>query len=101
MPQRQGITRIDCEAVQGPGSYVKVRRLTVGDIRLLSKGNLDQFEVSESVIRDRIVEWNWADDEGHPLPQVQEDPAVFDSVTDQELTFLAQAIAGNAEARKN
>lgn len=105
MPQRQSTTRVDASAVQGDGAYVVLRRLTLGEIRTLraetGKEGSDMFTITEDMIRERIVEWNWADDSGAPLPQPGAHPEVFDSITDEELTFLASAIAGSAEARKN
>ena len=101
MPQRQNRVRIDSEAVQGEGSFVVLRRLTVGEIKHVRKSAEDSFELTEEMVRDHIVEWNWADEEGNPLPQPAKDPTVFESVTDEELSWLAKAIAGVAESRKN
>ena len=63
----------------------------------------DSYELGEAMLRQRLVGWNWVDDGGLPLAQPGEPgfDAAFDSVTDEELKFLAEAIAGNAEARKN
>lgn len=103
MPQRQSTTRVDASAVQGDGAYVVLRKLTLGEIKALrvaTGGDSDKIALTEDMVREHLVEWNWADDNGVPLPQPT-DPAVFDNVTDDELTFLAQAIAGSVDQRKN
>ena len=102
MPQRKAGTRIDTTAVQGEGSYVILRRLTVGEIKTLRRDkDTDKFDLTEEMVRAHIVEWNWCDEGGNPLPQPGEHPEVFDQVTDEELAFLAEQVSGNAEARKN
>lgn len=105
MPQRQGAVRVDSTAVQGEGAYVVLRKLTVGEIKTMrneaGKEDADTFTLSDDIIRARIVEWNWCDESGAPLPQPREHPEVCDSLTDDEFAFLAEAIAGSAEARKN
>jgi hypothetical protein len=74
----------------------------VGEIKTLRKDkDTDRFDLTEEMVREHIVEWNWCDEEGKPLAQPAEHPEVFDQVTDEELEFLAQHVAGSAEARKN
>ena len=103
MPQRKTTVRLDSTAAQGEGSWVEIRRLTVGDIHSLRKVEGDAYELGENLLRSRLVAWNWVDDKGQPLAQPGEPgfDVAFDSVTDEELKFLAGAIAGDAEARKN
>ena len=103
MPERKGTITVESERVQGEGSWVRVRRLTMGEIRGLRKAEGDTFELGESLVRERVVAWNWVDEKGQPLPQPGEAgfEGAWDGVTDQEFMFLSEAVAGSMEQRKN
>lgn len=64
-------------------------------------GDDTSFEVGADLIIDHVIAWNWADENGEPLPQPQDDRAVFDDLTDDEFGFLADAVRGDEEVRKN
>jgi len=34
------------------------------------------------------VRWNWLDAEGGPLPQPEDDPSVYDEISEDEITFI-------------
>lgn len=38
------------------------------------------------------VRWNWKDDEGNPLPQPEDDPNVYDELSDDEVIFILEHI---------
>ena len=48
-----------------------------------------------------IIEWNWVDEAGEPLPQVKDDPAVLDTLLDNEVKALNAAIGAADDAIKN
>lgn len=102
--------RIDSSEVQGEGSFVKIQSpgfdvlgnlLSVAQIQgvdgtevtdtaavmaSLSSETVDSiFELLEKV----VVEWDWVDDNGNPLPQPKDDPEVIRRETSQaEQQFL-------------
>jgi len=50
-------------------------------------------------LRGHVLDWDWVDDEGSPLPKPQENPEVFDELTDDELTFLIDEMMGKEEVK--
>lgn len=91
MPQRQNVKKVQSEAVQGADSWIKLRSMTVGEAKLLmAEGNDEQRGIG--ALAKVIVGWNWVDDEGQPLPQVSDDPAVIDKLTNDEIQFITAAI---------
>ena len=98
MPQRQGTRRVDASAVQGDGAYVIVRKMPYGlakeGRRLLeASASADvQDEFTLRMFTDCVVEWNWVDDKGNPLPLPKD--AGIAELTVEETSFLAGAIAG-------
>lgn len=113
MPQRKtSIIQVDSTDVQGEGSWVKVRRMKWGEIKALSKRQAEikaagdeganlAIDVSDDLLAEHTMEWNWVDDEGNPLPQPHGNVEVIDGLTDEEFSFLADAIAGSEKVRKN
>lgn len=108
MPRRKLITRVKSDEVQGEDSWVDIRRMLWKEIKALQKQKkkIDEsedagFEVGSELILSHIERWNWCDESGVPLPQPEDDPDVFDDLTDEEFSFLADAVAGNEEERKN
>ena len=108
MPRQKRIIEVDSSRVQGEGSWVRLSKLTWGEIKTMRARSVDaeddadlQFEIGEATITKHVVAWNWADEDGHPLPQPQDDPEVFDTLTDDEFGFLAESISGSEESRKN
>ncbi len=131
MPKRQRIQKFLSTKVQGEDSWVKVSPLTVAEMRLnrekrqeadktakewlkavkLAEGEnqepperpepLDFFELGLDTLRQHVVEWNWVDDDGTPLPQMPEHPEVVELLTDTEVGFLGDCIQGSEEAAKN
>ncbi|HML23520.1 MAG TPA: hypothetical protein PKD09_17825 [Aggregatilinea sp.] len=106
MPKRQAIYTYKSDEVQGEGSFVKIRAVTYGEAKKLRgavQGMTDDEKVvqNEQLIIDKIVEWNWVDDDGNPLPRPKDDPTVLESLTAQEMAFLGECFAGGAGDRKN
>ncbi len=106
MAQRQAIYTIKSDAVQGEGSYVKMRAILYGEAKRLRRDieGMDddaKMAANEALLISHVVAWDWVDDEGQPLPIPKDDPAVLDRLTAQELAFLGEAISGESAASKN
>lgn len=52
------------------------------------------------VLQGRIVEWNWTDDLGNPLPQPFGNPDAFKPLRLEELMYLALIVRGEAPAEQ-
>lgn len=103
MPRRQGIRRMDSEDVMGEGSYVVVRPVTYGEaqkIMRVEEGSGQEQAALEQLVVDTVVEWNWVDDDGGPLPQPN-DPEVLQLLYTHEFAWLVDAILASTERRKN
>lgn len=97
MPTRQTTKRAASDKIQGEGSYVIFKRVTVGEFRSLQneQGEKSLIEVGLQLIETHLIDWNWVDDEGKTLPLPSEDPSVIDNLYDEEATFLAEALLGD------
>lgn len=62
-------------------------------------------EVANTYLARHVLDWNWPDDEGEPLPKPHGNPEVFKLLTMPELMFIGRALSGTLEqqaaARKN
>jgi hypothetical protein len=105
---QQRTVRVNSAEVQGPESYVTVRRMTVGETKDMLKRGIDReagletYSENTGWVAEHVVEWNWTDQDGNALPYPKNEPAVMDRLTNEELAFLNQAIVGRTEQeRKN
>jgi hypothetical protein len=105
---QQRTVRVNSAEVQGPESFVVVRRMTVGETKDMLKRGIDReagletYSENTGWVAEHVVEWNWTDQDGNALPYPKNEPAVMDRLTNEELAFLNQAIAGRMEQeRKN
>jgi hypothetical protein len=55
----------------------------------------------KSFISNHVVEWNWADEEGTPLPMPRHEITVLDKLMNEELTFLSLALAGQEASQES
>lgn len=99
--------RVPSDAVQGEGSWIEVVGLTLGETKRIAAateangGNSSaQVELTEQHIREHLVNWNWLDNNGDPLPLPKDDAAVLDRLYIEEITFISKAIIGDPEAPK-
>ena len=104
MPKRKTVKRFETDEVQGEGSYVVISGVKVREIRearsKTDDPNYDDMEFGLSMLTDHILEWNWVDDLGNPLPLPSERPEVIDELTTEESEYLAELLVGS-EAAKN
>lgn len=93
MAERQSVVRTKSFSVQGAGSWVKLRKLSLGQVsefQAMAEQNLDIDEETTELIKlveAQVVDWNWVDDEGDPLPL----PSKMDDInvlTAEEFNFL-------------
>jgi len=106
MPERKRVIRVGTEAVQGEDSWVDVRRPTVGErVASLERDNAADprlpYERNAAEVCGYVVDWNWVDDEGQPLPKPSDNPKVHQLLTDDEVRALLDAVWGTASTRKN
>lgn len=131
MPKRLRIQKFLSTKVQGDDSWVRVSPLTVAEMRAARERRqtadqalkdwlkaaklaeeekqeaperpepLNFFEIGLTVLKEHVIEWNWVDDDGNPLPQMPEHPEVVELLTDTEVAFLGECIQGSEEAAKN
>lgn len=104
MPKRQRVKRFDSTEVQGEGSFVTCSSTTLGEQREIGRRQKDGEDmglVGLDVLRTHILQWNWVDDDGEPMPQVSTDPDILDELTDAELEFLMACIGGANVDLKN
>jgi hypothetical protein len=123
MAQRMNMVRVASDAVQGPDSYVVVRKLGYAQrqraTNILTEafggqlpknmdlGDLEQprqvMEANDAFTRDllavNVAAWDWVDDDGQPLPLPSVDPGVVDRLSEDEVAFIVRAIqSGMSEA---
>lgn len=103
MPKRQTVKRYETDEIQGEGSFVKVSGVKIREIRKIKKlsddPDYDQFEGGLEMVANHILDWNWIDDEGEPLPLPKDDPAVVDELTNQETEYLAELLIGSVASK--
>ena len=81
--------RIDCEEVQGEGSYLVLSRPRYEHIKgLRNELEGDAFENALNIVSMLFVEWNWVDDFDQPLPTPKDDPDIFSKLPLTEQNFL-------------
>lgn len=109
--RKNELLRFDSEPVQGPGSYVVLRRPTWKIMRTIMKaqqGRADDAEIGlsalETIIPDLIVDWNWAKEteqignDGQVVMSVQHlqvpslVPEVMDELDLDEMMFLMERV---------
>lgn len=87
---------IDTEEVQGEGSFVKIKNMTIAEILDFADvnktgGNLSEDEAKNMgmlILNRMIVDWNWVDDDDNPLPIPAKKPGTLESLPFQEATYL-------------
>ena len=104
--------------LQGDDSWVKIKRPTVGQIEELMKRTgkvedldsvedknspeavqavLTSVEFTREMVSGFVLDWNWVDDAGEPLPNPFGNPEVVKLLTDAELSELVKMLTIDAE----
>jgi len=100
---RKSVVKLDSNKVQGVGTWVKVSKMTVGeimDVDTLSEEE-GKIQYSTRMLKEHVMEWNWTDDEGKPLPQPKDDPAQLENLTQDEFQFLCEVVVSGGTELKN
>lgn len=104
MPARQNVKTIPTPLLQGEDSWVKIKALTVEqynrnqaiqrDARQPDADPEDLEQRTSQLFSEVVLDWNWVDDAGQPLPKPQGNPQVFRDglLTMPELFFIAEAL---------
>jgi len=96
---RQGTYRVETDAVQGEGSYVVLCKLPYGKAKEAFAyingdapgSKADEVQFTESMVVEAIVEWNWTDEHGTPIP-IPKETADLNALTAEEVNFLVGKI---------
>jgi hypothetical protein len=108
MPKRKTTRRkFPSTEVQGADSWIVIKMPTWGELkelkRLLSQADEDDdaaqaaSEAHERMMIEKILDWNWVDDDGNLLPLPSENAAVLNALTGDEMIFIAEALRGDIE----
>ena len=100
MAKRTTVRRFDTEEVQGEGSFVVLSSLKVKEVRRLHKltdvkegeEEPDAFEEGVKMLANHIVDWDWVDDDGNPLPKPKGKISVIDMLTNEESEFISDLL---------
>lgn len=90
--------RYDSSDVQGPDSYVVMWRRTHGQAKAQRDSQVND-DTLEQMIANAVVEWNWTDAEGTPLPLPKDDPAVIEDMPENELALLLHVFLGAIDVK--
>ena len=90
--------RVDSSEVQGDGSFVLLKSPGFSDLREL--GELSSLGEDQSkaikamtpLLSVLVIDWDWVDDDGNPLPKPIDKPEVIESLTFQEQNFLVKSL---------
>lgn len=115
MAKRNNIIIVPTPEVQGEDSWIKVRALTVeeynrtqripdeirkaqeaGDLERIAELEKESWADTASVLLD----WNWVDDEGKPLPNPHDNPDVFKHLTMHEIFAIGEAMNPYSQQQK-
>jgi len=91
--------RVESDEVQGPGSWVEFQRPTWGMISNIPESD----RTGRRLLEVAILDWNWTDDNGDPLPLPKDAPGLLENIPQQESNWLSEnaGMTRNAEAQKN
>lgn len=106
MAKRKLTMRIPSTEVQGEGSYVEFAALTYGESKAIvtrvddTETDSEKIAINERLLIEKIVGWNWVDENDNPLPLPKDDPTVLDTMPSWEMTFLNVAFRDEVALKK-
>ena len=106
MPKRRGIRRVDSLAIQGEESWVEVDSLTVKEVKDMRKRSrddeeYDNFDAGIELVKKHVINWNWVDYDGVSMPAPKTYNAIVETLTVEEINFLADALMGEDKTPKD
>ena len=85
--------RIDTTEVQGDGSFAWLKLPKWGKFRVaLNLQDAEAMQYATELLQDTVIDWNWTDDDGEPLPTPKQNPGVIDQLTVTEVQLLVKGI---------
>lgn len=115
MAKRLNVLTIQTDDVQGAGSFLKIRAMTVTEHNQLEQTRVDMNKAAEAGNQEEytrleksvweqtaevLLDWDWVDGEDKPLPKPHKNPAVFDLLTMAEVFTIAEALSPFAQRQK-
>lgn len=123
MPKRNNLMRVPSDAVQGEDSWVLLRRIAwekqqdaqrklaqaaggelsqdgVQGVRVTTEFLDLNADFTRDLLRQCVVDWNWVDDDGQPLP-APHDPAAIGALNVDEVQFIVRALQPKPDELKN
>jgi hypothetical protein len=101
MTRRNATKRFDASKVQGDGAWVEARVMTIGDMLEAQKTKDSNMEFTLKMFKSHIVDWNWSDENGEPLPSPSDEPEILHTLTQEEYQFLTEVFRGSETELKN
>lgn len=104
MANRQSTRRVGSEAVQGEDSFVVFREMEFGTVlEAMKKGAgstnpAEEKEFTERLFKEAVIDWNWVDDNGAPLPLPSKGLEIERLLT-TEVIWLVEQITGKTQAK--
>jgi hypothetical protein len=98
------LNRVDSAEVQGEGSFVLLKRPSWSEMRKYMEGKIDAEDLTvygKQYLQMTVLDWNWVDDNGNPLPKPSDNPDVIDQLSIEESTFLMNALSFERKDPKN
>jgi hypothetical protein len=86
--------KIDSSEIQGEGSFVKFKNVSLAEILKHSQGvngdlgNEEAAQLGLQVLDEMIVDWDWVDDEDELLPIPADNPGTIAGLPFQESSWL-------------
>jgi len=99
MSKRQCFYTANSTEVQGEGSWVQFRYMSLGESKAIhnqhasTADDMQKAKVGFDLLASHIVGWNWVDNNDQPLPLPKDDPSVMDQLLEPELEFLQRAFS--------
>jgi hypothetical protein len=75
--------------------------MTIGDMMEAQKTEDSDMVFTLNMFETHIVDWNWSDEDGVPLPPPADEPKVLETLTQDEYRFLTGVFQGTEAELKN
>lgn len=116
MPERKRLVTLQTPELQGDDSWITIRKVSGYDgLRLLelrqtmvSAGNgsgepdyVAAIRETSEILLKYLVDWNWVDDNGEPLPDPGEIDDLLKTLSWEEIMGISAAVRRPTEAQGN